>query len=109
MFKILENTMNDSDDDKIHCLYFEGAFESISVTPSGNQMVFINDSKFIKVGRWISKRDTPKSRMNILVPRRRVNVVKKLNHLNIDERYVFKLTKESRSNKFVLSEIFLEV
>ena len=96
----------DSTESRIRSLYFEARVKKVILTPNSNFLVMTNNPRYIYVGTYISKKRTKSYDMNFLVPKRRVRVIDKLKYLKKNEYYVFKLTRETRSNKFVVSEIF---
>lgn len=94
------------------CRYFELTVNDMHKTYEGGNL-WIGGIKPVKIKKLesgtIIRQQSIYPTCDILVPRRRERVFHECSKLTIGERYVFKLLKESRSEKFMVSEVFMAI
>lgn len=106
-FRELEDTYSDT----IETMYIKGKYVNFIITQGGNRLICLEEPLYIKLNSdcYLYTEKPLKNGIktaNVLIGHRRSRVVAKSKAMNLNETYIFKLTRETRSRKFVVSEIF---
>ena len=91
--------------------YFEGRVVEKKYTQMGHLFITCDEvCKVTATNNVIDRSEVFDNTMNFLIPkRRRAIFVEADTNLGYKKKYIFKLQEESRSKKFVVSEIFTTV